>query len=66
VTIGKSKERNDRISKAHMLSLREIISEVVFESDFRALLRKPAFFLVTPSLRKIGSCVTEIISVSAR
>ena len=44
MTTGKSKERKDRISKAHMLTLWEIISDGLFESDSHALLRKPDFF----------------------
>jgi len=45
VTTGKSKERKERISKASMLTLREIIADGLFESDSHTLLRKPAFFL---------------------
>ena len=41
---GKSKERKDRINKASMLILREILSDGQFESDSRTLLRKPVFF----------------------
>ena len=44
MTTGKSKERKERITKASMLTLREIISVGLFESDSRILLRKPAFF----------------------
>jgi len=44
VTTGKSKERKERISKASMLTLQEIISDGLFESDSHTLLRKPAFF----------------------
>jgi len=44
VTTGKSKEHKDRISKASMLTLREILSDGQFESDSCTLLRKPAFF----------------------
>ena len=44
VTNGKSKERKDRISKASMLTLREVIFDGLFESDSRTPLRKPAFF----------------------
>jgi len=44
VTTGKSKERRSRISNPSMLTLREIISDSWFESDSRALLRKPDFF----------------------
>jgi len=51
VTTGKSKERKDRISKAHMLTLWEIISDGLFESDSRALLRKSVFFF--------GDAITE-------
>jgi len=43
VTIGKSKERKERITKARMLTLREIISDGLIESDSRTLLRKPGF-----------------------
>jgi len=35
VTTGKSKERKNRISKAIMLTLREIISDGLFESNSR-------------------------------
>jgi len=44
VTTGKSKERPSQISNASMLTLRKIISDNRFESDSRALLRKPDFF----------------------
>ena len=44
MTAGKSKERKNRISNASTLTLREIISDGRFESDSRALLRKPDFF----------------------
>ena len=44
VTTGKSKEQRSRISNASMLTLREIIFDGQFESDSRALLRKPDFF----------------------
>ena len=44
MTTGKSKDLKDRISKASMLTLREILSDGQFESDSRTLLRKPAFF----------------------
>jgi len=43
VTTGKSKERKERISKASIVTLREIISDGLFETDSRTLLRKPAF-----------------------
>ena len=44
VTTGKSKERKNRFGEASMLTLREIISDGIFESDSRALLRKLGFF----------------------
>jgi len=44
VTTGESKERKERISKASMVTLREIISDRLFETDSRTPLRKPAFF----------------------
>ena len=44
VTTGKSKEQRSQISNDSMLTLREIISDSRFESDSRALLRKPDFF----------------------
>ena len=44
VTTGKSKEQKERISKARMVTLREIISDGLFEMDSRTPLRKPAFF----------------------
>ena len=44
VTTGKSKERWSRISNASMLILREIIFDSWFESDSRALVKKPDFF----------------------
>ena len=43
MTTGKSKERKERISKASMVTLREIISDRLFETDSRATLRKPVF-----------------------
>ena len=45
VTTGKSKERKNMISSASMLTLREILSDGRFESDFGTLLSKPAFFV---------------------
>jgi len=66
VTTGKSKERKERISKASMLTLQEIISDGLFKSDSRARLRKPTSSLVTPLKRMTGFCMTEIISSSAR
>ena len=44
VTIDKSMERWSRVTNASMHTLREIISDGRFESDSRALLRKPDFF----------------------
>ena len=44
MTTGKSRERKVRISRASMLTLREIFSDGQFESDSRTLLRKPVFF----------------------
>ena len=43
VTSGKSKERRERIIKASMVTLWEIISDGLFEMDSYTLLRKPAF-----------------------
>jgi len=40
VTTGKSKERKERISKTSMVTLREIISDGLFETDSRTSLRK--------------------------
>ena len=51
VTTGKSKEHKDRITKASMLTLREIISDGLFELDSRALQRKLGIFF--------GDAVTE-------
>jgi len=51
VTAGKSKERKDRITKASKLTLREITSNGLFESDSCALLKKPGFFF--------GDAITE-------
>ena len=44
VTTDKSKERKERISKASIVTLREIIFDGLFESDSRTPVRKPAFF----------------------
>ena len=44
VTTGKSNERKERISKASMVTLREIISNALFETDSHTPLRKPGFF----------------------
>ena len=66
VTTGKSKERKERISKASMVTLQEIISDGLFEMDSRTSLRKTAFLLVTPLTKMIGFCITEIISGSVR
>jgi len=44
VTTSKSKERRSQISKASMLTLQEINSDCLFESDSHAQLRKPDFF----------------------
>jgi len=43
VTTGKSKERKERISKASMVTLREIISDGLFETDSRTPLSKLVF-----------------------
>ena len=43
MTTGKSKERKERISKASMVTLQEIISDGLFEMDSRTPLWKPAF-----------------------
>ena len=43
VTTGKSKERKERISKASMVTLREINSDALFETDSCTPLRKPVF-----------------------
>ena len=43
VTTGKSKERKERISKARMVTLQEIISDGLFKTDSHTPLRKPAF-----------------------
>ena len=43
MTTDKSKERKERISKASMVILREIISDGLFKTDSRTPLRKPAF-----------------------
>ena len=40
----KSKERKERISRASMVNLWEIISDGLLETDSRTPLRKPAFF----------------------
>ena len=66
MTTGKSKERKNRISKANMLTLWENISDELFESDSGALLKRPDFFFGDAITGKIGSCVTETISGSAR
>jgi len=44
VTTSKSKERKERITKASMVTLREIIFDGLFESDSRTPVRKPTFF----------------------
>ena len=44
VTSDKSKERRERIIKASMVTLWEIISDGLFETDSRTSLRKLAFF----------------------
>ena len=44
VTTDKSKEWKERITKASILTIREIISDGQFESDSHTLLRKPGFF----------------------
>ena len=44
MTTGKSKERKKRISKGSMVTLRETISDGLFETDSRTPLRKPIFF----------------------
>ena len=48
MTTGKSKERKNRIDKASMLTLREIISDGMFELDFRTPLRKLIGTELTP------------------
>ena len=66
VTTGKSKERKERITKVSILTHREIISDGLFESDSRTLLRKPAFFSGDAIEEDDRSYMTEIISGSAR
>ena len=48
ITTGKSKERKERITKASMLMLQEIISDGQFESDSRTFSysAKEAWFLL--------------------
>ena len=46
VTTGKLKERKERISKGSMMTLREIISDGLFETDSRTLLQKPVFLFI--------------------
>ena len=43
MTTGKLKERKERISKASMVTLREIISDGLFEADSHTPLLKPVF-----------------------
>ena len=43
MTTGKSKEQKERISKVSIVTFREIISDGLFETDSRTLLRKSAF-----------------------
>ena len=43
MTTGKSKERKERISKASMVTIREIISDGLFETDSRTPLWKLVF-----------------------
>ena len=43
VTTDKSKERKEKISKVSMMTLREIITDGVFETDSRTPLQKPVF-----------------------
>jgi len=44
VFTGKSRERQTKLSRASMLTLRELLSDGRFESDSHSLLRKPNLF----------------------
>ena len=62
----KSRERWDRLSNPSMLIFREIMTNGLFESDTRVVLKKPDFFFRYVITRKIGFCMTETISGSVR
>ena len=47
----KSRERRDRLSNPSMLTFREIMTNGLFESDTRVVLKKPDFFF--------GDAITE-------
>jgi len=47
----KPKERRDRLSNPSMLTFREIMTNRLFESDTRVVLKKPDFFF--------GDAITE-------
>ena len=64
MTTGKLKERKEKISKASMMTLREIISDGVFETDSRTPLQKPVFFFGDDIDE--DDRMTEIISGSVR
>jgi len=66
VTSGKSKERRERIIKASMVTLREIISDGLFETDSHTSLRKPAFLFGDAIDEDDRICMTEITSGSVR
>ena len=66
VTTGKSKERKERVSKASMVTLREIISDGLSKTDYCTSYGSLLSSLVTPLTRMIGFCMTEIISGSVR
>ena len=66
VTTGKSKERKERISKTSMVTLWEIISDGLLETDSALCYGSVLSSLVTPLTRMIGFCMMKNISGSVR
>ena len=66
VTTSKSKEQKERISKASMVTLQEIIFDGLFETDSRTPLPKPVFLFGDAIDEDDRILMTEIISGSVR
>ena len=62
----KSRMSQDRLSNPSMLTFREIMTNGLFESDTRVVLKKLTSSLAMLSLRKIRFCIRETISGSIR
>ena len=62
----KSRERRDRLRNPSMLTFWEIMTNGLFESDTRVVLKKPDFFFGDATIEEDRFCMTETISGSIR